>query len=137
MLYLVVLSLLTVNRSGLRASTKCPTFVTMQNELSLLGSLSHPRVVRLFTHYHTPTHSYLLMELVAGGDLFEAIAERGKFPEEEAGMMVSDVSEALSYIHGKSIVHRDLKPENLLVSEQKWNCCVHTGRYKTLKKIRM
>uniref|UniRef100_A0A3B3DAT4 Doublecortin like kinase 3 n=1 Tax=Oryzias melastigma TaxID=30732 RepID=A0A3B3DAT4_ORYME len=86
----------------------------MQNELSLLGSLSHPRIVRLFAHHHTPTHSYLVMELVRGGDLFEAISDSGKFPEAEAGLMVSDVSEALEYIHGKSIVHRDLKPENLL-----------------------
>uniref|UniRef100_A0AAY5KFU6 Doublecortin-like kinase 3 n=1 Tax=Esox lucius TaxID=8010 RepID=A0AAY5KFU6_ESOLU len=89
----------------------------MQNELSLMGSLSHPRVVRLLTHHHTHTHSYLVMEMVAGGDLFEAIAERGKYPEEEAGLMVCDVSEALTYIHSKSIVHRDLKPENLLVRE--------------------
>lgn len=88
----------------------------MQNELSLLGSLRHPRVVRLFAHHHTQTHSYLMMELVSGGDLFEAISERGKFSEAEAGLMVSDVSEALNYIHCKSIVHRDLKPENLLVS---------------------
>lgn len=88
----------------------------MQNELSLLGSLCHPRIVRLFAHHHTHTHSYLVMELVSGGDLFEAISERGKFSEAEAGLMVSDVSEALNYIHSKSIVHRDLKPENLLVS---------------------
>ncbi|XP_045078225.1 serine/threonine-protein kinase DCLK3-like [Coregonus clupeaformis] len=87
----------------------------MQNELSILSSLSHPRVVRLFIHHHTHTHSYLVMEMVTGGDLFEAIAERGKFPEEEAGLMVCDVSEALRYIHSKTIVHRDLKPENLLV----------------------
>uniref|UniRef100_A0A3B3ZNI8 Protein kinase domain-containing protein n=1 Tax=Periophthalmus magnuspinnatus TaxID=409849 RepID=A0A3B3ZNI8_9GOBI len=86
----------------------------MQNELSLLGSLCHPRIVRLFAHHHTDTHSYLVMEFVSGGDLFEAISEKGKFSEVEAGIMVSDVSQALSYIHCKSIVHRDLKPENLL-----------------------
>ncbi|XP_041867269.1 serine/threonine-protein kinase DCLK3 [Melanotaenia boesemani] len=89
----------------------------MQNELSLLGSLCHPRIVRLLTHYHTHTHFYLFMELVNGGDLFEAISDRGKFSEAEAGLMVSDVSEALNYIHCKSIVHRDLKPENLLIEE--------------------
>lgn len=87
----------------------------MQNELSLLGSLCHPRIVRLLAHHHTRTHSYLVMELVSGGDLFEAISERGKFSEAEAGLMVSDVSDALNYIHCRSIVHRDLKPENLLV----------------------
>lgn len=88
----------------------------MQNELSLLGSLHHPRIVRLFAHRHSHTHSYLLMELVAGGDLFEAISRKGSFSEAEAGLMVSDVSDALNYIHCRSIVHRDIKPENLLVS---------------------
>uniref|UniRef100_A0A3Q2P3U3 Doublecortin-like kinase 3 n=1 Tax=Fundulus heteroclitus TaxID=8078 RepID=A0A3Q2P3U3_FUNHE len=94
----------------------------MQNELSLLGSLSHPRIVRLLAHHHTRTHSYLVMELVSGGDLFEAISDRGRFSEAEAGWMVWDVSEALNYIHRRSIVHRDLKPENLLVVNRYSKC---------------
>uniref|UniRef100_A0A665VXB7 non-specific serine/threonine protein kinase n=1 Tax=Echeneis naucrates TaxID=173247 RepID=A0A665VXB7_ECHNA len=95
----------------------------MQNELSLLGSLCHPRIVRLVAYHHTHTHSYLVMELVSGGDLFEAISERGKFPEADAGLMVSDMSEALNYIHCKSIVHRDLKPENLLIEHVAADIC--------------
>ncbi|XP_030003921.1 serine/threonine-protein kinase DCLK3 [Sphaeramia orbicularis] len=95
----------------------------MQNELSLLGSLCHARIVRLYAHHHTQTHSYLVMEFVSGGDLFEAITDKGKFSEAEAGMMVSDVSEALSYIHCKSIVHRDLKPENLLIERVAAGIC--------------
>ncbi|AWP21725.1 putative serine/threonine-protein kinase DCLK3-like [Scophthalmus maximus] len=95
----------------------------MQNELSLLGSLCHHHIVRLFAHHHTHTHSYLVMELVSGGDLFEAISERGRFSEAEAGLMVSDMSDALNYIHCKSIVHRDLKPENLLVEREAGGIC--------------
>ncbi|XP_058475936.1 serine/threonine-protein kinase DCLK3 [Solea solea] len=95
----------------------------MQNELSLLGSLCHRHIVRLFSHHHTHTHSYLVMELVSGGDLFEAISERGKFSEAEAGLMVSDMSDALHYIHSKSIVHRDLKPENLLIERVAGDTC--------------
>ncbi|XP_071355827.1 serine/threonine-protein kinase DCLK3 [Trachinotus anak] len=95
----------------------------MQNELSLLGSLCHPRIVRLVAYHHTHVHSYLVMELVSGGDLFEAISERGKFSEAEAGLMVSDMSEALNYIHCKSIVHRDLKPENILIERVAADIC--------------
>ncbi|XP_054620536.1 serine/threonine-protein kinase DCLK3 [Dunckerocampus dactyliophorus] len=87
----------------------------LQNELCLLGSLRHPRIVRLLAHHHTLAHTYLVMELASGGDLFEAISQRGSFPEAEAGLMVSDMSEALKYIHRRSVVHRDLKPENLLI----------------------
>lgn len=29
--------------------------------------------------------------------------------------MITDLSEALFYLHSRNIVHRDLKPENILV----------------------
>uniref|UniRef100_A0A3B4X934 Protein kinase domain-containing protein n=1 Tax=Seriola lalandi dorsalis TaxID=1841481 RepID=A0A3B4X934_SERLL len=92
----------------------------MQNELSLLGSLCHPRIVRLVAYHHTHLHSYLVMELVTGGDLFEAISERGKFSEAEAGLMVSDMSEALNYIHSDSSHHQihHLQPIQLNKTQQ-------------------
>lgn len=87
----------------------------IQNEIALLRSLAHPRLVRLLRSHDTETHVYLLMELVAGGDLFDTIARCGKFSEPCAAKMIRDISQALEYIHNKSIVHRDIKPENLLV----------------------
>ncbi|KAJ8334807.1 hypothetical protein SKAU_G00404460 [Synaphobranchus kaupii] len=85
------------------------------NEISIVQSLSHPHVVRLLRDYETQDQIYLLMELVRGGDLFDAITESVKFDEHHASLMVRDICRALAYIHSKSIVHRDLKPENLLV----------------------
>lgn len=87
----------------------------IQNEIALQRSLAHPRLVRLLRSHDTDNHVYLLMELVAGGDLFDAIAKYGKFSEPCAARMIQDVSHALEFIHNKSIVHRDIKPENLLV----------------------
>lgn len=88
----------------------------LQNEVSIASSLSHPNVVRLLRHYETTGHVFLLMELVRGGDLFDAITECGKFSEASSAHMLCDLCGALDYIHSRSIVHRDLKPENLLVS---------------------
>ncbi|XP_053469437.1 serine/threonine-protein kinase DCLK3 [Ictalurus furcatus] len=87
----------------------------IQNEIALMRSLTHPRLVRLLRSHHTDTHVYLLMELVTGGDLFDAIAKCRKFSEPCAARMIRDISQALEYIHNKSIAHRDIKPENLLV----------------------
>ncbi|KAK7125115.1 hypothetical protein R3I94_019226 [Phoxinus phoxinus] len=87
----------------------------IQNEIALLRSLEHPRLIQLFRSHHTDTHVYLLMELVAGGDLFDAITQSGRFTEPRAARMITDISQALEYIHNKSIAHRDIKPENLLV----------------------
>uniref|UniRef100_A0A8C2ILZ3 non-specific serine/threonine protein kinase n=1 Tax=Cyprinus carpio TaxID=7962 RepID=A0A8C2ILZ3_CYPCA len=94
----------------------------IQNEIALLRSLEHPRLIQLFRSHHTDTHVYLLMELVTGGDLFDAITQNGRFTEPSAACMIRDISQALEYIHSKSIAHRDIKPENLLVQRDGSGC---------------
>lgn len=53
---------------------------------------------------------------IQGGDLFDAITQSIKFDEKTSAGMVTDLTNALFYLHSQHIVHRDLKPENLLVS---------------------
>jgi len=52
---------------------------------------------------------------VQGGDLFDAITQSVKFGEPQAAKMITDLAEALFYLHSRNIVHRDIKPENILV----------------------
>ncbi|KAK6490533.1 serine/threonine-protein kinase DCLK3-like isoform X1 [Huso huso] len=87
----------------------------IENEISIIKSLSHPNVVRLLEEYETDSEIYLIMEFVHGGDLFDAITESVKFTEHNAAQMIIDLCQALAYTHSKNVVHRDLKPENLLV----------------------
>lgn len=63
----------------------------------------------------TPTNMYLVLELVRGGDLFDAITRVTRFSELQSKIMIKHLSSALAYLHAMSIVHRDVKPENLLV----------------------
>lgn len=65
----------------------------------------------------TSKNMYLVLELVNGGDLFDAITRVTRFSESQARVMIKSLAAAMAYLHSLSIVHRDIKPENLLVSK--------------------
>ncbi|XP_077965278.1 serine/threonine-protein kinase DCLK2 isoform X4 [Gasterosteus aculeatus] len=89
----------------------------IENEVAVLRKVKHPNIIMLIEEVDTPSELYLVMELVKGGDLFDAITSSAKYTERDACVMVYNLAGALKYLHGASIVHRDIKPENLLVFE--------------------
>uniref|UniRef100_A0A2K6FAB1 Doublecortin like kinase 1 n=1 Tax=Propithecus coquereli TaxID=379532 RepID=A0A2K6FAB1_PROCO len=89
----------------------------IQNEVSILRRVKHPNIVLLIEEMDVPTELYLVMELVKGGDLFDAITSTNKYTERDASGMLYNLASAIKYLHSLNIVHRDIKPENLLVRE--------------------
>ncbi|KAL0112461.1 hypothetical protein PUN28_012055 [Cardiocondyla obscurior] len=95
---------------------KCQGKETMlASEVAILRQVCHPNIISLIAEQDTADQLFLVMELVKGGDLFDAIAASTKFSEAEASVMISHLTSALAYLHSHHIVHRDVKPENLLV----------------------
>lgn len=91
----------------------------VENEIYILRKIAHPNIVKLHEEFETPKEIYLVMELVAGGDLFDAIVSNTRFSEPDSAFMIRDLASALKYLHDMNIVHRDIKPENLLVVNRK------------------
>ncbi|KAH9846911.1 CAMK/CAMKL/CHK1 protein kinase [Lenzites betulinus] len=58
---------------------------------------------------------YLLMEMAAGGDLFDKIAPDEGIGPDVAHFYFCQMLNGLQYIHAEGVCHRDLKPENLLL----------------------
>uniref|UniRef100_A0A4W3GQ09 Calcium/calmodulin-dependent protein kinase IGb n=1 Tax=Callorhinchus milii TaxID=7868 RepID=A0A4W3GQ09_CALMI len=86
----------------------------LENEIAVLRKIKHENIVSLEDVYETPTHFYLSMQLVSGGELFDRILERGVYTEKDASNLIQQVLKAVQYLHKNGVVHRDLKPENLL-----------------------
>ena len=89
----------------------------IRDEIDIMRRCKHPNIVRMYEDYDTTRHIYLVMELIQGGDLFDAISSSVKFTEAVTRNYVKDIAKSLDYLHKRKIVHRDLKPENLLVSQ--------------------
>lgn len=67
----------------------------------------HELFFSLLCQYHT----YLVMELLGGGELLERIKRKKLFGEAEASQLLQSLVSAVSFMHENGVVHRDLKPE--------------------------
>lgn len=89
-------------------------FAAVHEEIEVLKGLDHPNMIHLYDWFESKDKYYLVFQLATGGDLFSRIWSDGKFTEADAASIITDILEAVKYLHGHRIVHRDLKPENLL-----------------------
>ncbi|OWK17324.1 RPS6KA4, partial [Cervus elaphus hippelaphus] len=63
-------------------------------------------------------HTYLVLELLQGGELLEHIRKKRHFSESEASQILRSLVSAVSFMHEEAgVVHRDLKPENILYAD--------------------
>jgi ribosomal protein S6 kinase alpha-5 len=91
--------------------------VDATNEIRLLQLCQgHPGVVQLVEVIQDLCHTYIVTELLRGGELLARIKSRQRFTESEAAAIMSQLVSVVGYIHAMGVVHRDLKPENLLFS---------------------
>uniref|UniRef100_A0A1I8NUE4 Muscle M-line assembly protein unc-89 n=1 Tax=Stomoxys calcitrans TaxID=35570 RepID=A0A1I8NUE4_STOCA len=89
--------------------------VKVQEEISIMKSLKHPKLLQLAASFETPREIVMVMEYITGGELFErVVADDFTLTERDCILFVRQVCEGVAYMHSQSIVHLDLKPENIM-----------------------
>lgn len=88
-------------------------------EAQFLEILKHPHILPIYdVGIDEEGFPYLIAELAVNGSLRDRLREYRDQHQlmsiKECLRIVSEVGEALQYVHEENIVHRDLKPENIL-----------------------
>ena len=89
----------------------------LRREVQILSSIEHPNVIKFKEYTENPSHCYLVMEPLMGGELFDRIISmpEGHFSEKVAASFFKPLMSALAHLHSMHIAHLDLKPENFLL----------------------
>ncbi|PYR87618.1 MAG: serine/threonine protein kinase, partial [Acidobacteria bacterium] len=89
-----------------------------EQEARAAGSLNHPGLVTIYDVGTTDGAPYIVMELLEGETLRDAIGEAPPvpLPFRKALDYAIQTASALAVAHEKGIIHRDLKPENIFVT---------------------
>ncbi|KAF7843737.1 serine/threonine-protein kinase ATG1a isoform X1 [Senna tora] len=89
---------------------------SLLKEISILSTINHPNIIRLFEAIQTNDRIYLILEYCNGGDLATYIHRCGKVSESVACHFMRHLAAGLQVLQEKNLIHRDLKPQNLLLS---------------------
>ncbi|KAF0032956.1 hypothetical protein F2P81_015246, partial [Scophthalmus maximus] len=84
-------------------------------EIELMNYLHHPKLVQCLAAYDHKPEIVMVMEFIAGGELFERIVDDSFEHTESASVhYMQQILEGIAYMHEQSIIHLDLKPENIV-----------------------
>ncbi len=88
-----------------------------QREARLVAAIEHPNIVRVLD-FQMPSDepAFIVMELLEGASLGEAIRKERSFSVEDIAWISVQVLAALEAAHGTNVVHRDLKPDNVFLT---------------------
>jgi calcium/calmodulin-dependent protein kinase I len=88
-------------------------------EFELMKRLDHENIVRVHDCIQVKGTVYIVMELVEGMELFEAIASIARYCEDDARKLFYQILQAIKYMHQNGVCHRDIKPSNIMVAKKK------------------
>ncbi|KAM5588698.1 calcium-dependent protein kinase 21-like [Rosa sericea] len=91
----------------------------IKREIQIMQHMSGQRnIVDIKGAYEDRYSVHLVMELCAGGELFDRIIAQGVYSERAAAAIVRDIVNVVHSCHVMAVMHRDLKPENFLLSSK-------------------
>ncbi|KAH9651739.1 calcium-dependent protein kinase 9 [Citrus sinensis] len=97
----------------------------VRREIEIMRHLSgQPNIVQFKAAYEDDQFVHIVMELCAGGELFDRIVARGHYSERAAASVFRVIMNVVNVCHSKGVMHRDLKPENFLFTTGDENAVV-------------
>ncbi|MBN1485844.1 MAG: PQQ-binding-like beta-propeller repeat protein [Chloroflexia bacterium] len=108
------------DRSSPDSQTRAITLKNFEREASLLATLNHSAITKIYDYFVESGRIYLVLEFIEGKNLEDILEEsEGPLAEEQVVRWALEICDVLTYLHHhkpEPIVFRDMKPSNVMVT---------------------
>jgi tRNA A-37 threonylcarbamoyl transferase component Bud32 len=87
-------------------------------EARTMARLRHPNLVAVHDVGEDDGAPWLVMDLLPGGSLADAVKRVGRLPAGQAARLVAGMLDGLAVAHATGVIHRDVKPHNVLIDAE-------------------
>lgn len=94
------------------------TEVLVKREFECLRRLRHERISNLIGAFQVPGSpvSALILEKLQGADILTYLSSRHDYTEQMVATIVTQILDALQYVHWRGYCHLDLQPDNVVMA---------------------
>lgn len=87
-------------------------------EARLISSMNNPHIITIFDIFEENGSAYYTMEYLGGGSLKTLVEQNSALSEHLALKYISEIADALSYLHKQKVMHLDVKPSNIMLDSR-------------------
>lgn len=104
-----------MDRTGFVSELKQKFF----DEAVNIAKLSHPNIITVYDYFRENNTAYYVMEYISEGTLADKLNKEGKIYPDQALQYITEIGDALTYLHDESLCHLDIKPSNIMLKNNK------------------
>ena len=87
-------------------------------EITMLQNLSNLHIMKLISAYENPGEVIMIMEYLAGGELFDKVADEDYvLTESDCSAFLKQICLGVEYLHSQYVVHLDIKVSTNLLGD--------------------
>ena len=99
-------------------------------EARTISQLDHQNIIRIHDIFEENNTAYYVMEYHSSGSLGNLLKDKRALSEADAVRYITQIADAVGYIHERNINHLDIKPDNIIIGSRGCGVLIDFGLSK-------
>lgn len=112
-----VVAIKTIHKALLEGEGGQELLARFKREAQAAGRLMHQNIVAVYEYGEDMGIPFIAMEFVKGKELKDLMKDKVRLDINQVVSVMTQILDAMQYVHSNGVVHRDMKPANIVLLE--------------------